>query len=191
MSILAIKRTLDKSKIVKMATQLINEEGINALTMPNLAKKLGIRSQSLYHYVANRKELLGYVCADRIKELRKHLLTKVIGVSGEKAIFTFADEIRDFLRHDRAMTSILYSLEDLTSSPAIEKEILQIVDLGKKLDVDRKNIVSLHSLLAGVLGYVYLDQIDMFKDESPAEADDNYHEMLLRLVAPKLKASAQ
>lgn len=183
------RRTLDLAKIIEKATDIINTEGISKLTMPHLAHELNIRSQSLYHYVANRNDLLGYVCADRIKELRHHLVKKVIGISGEKAIFTFADEIRDFLLNDRAMTSILYGLEDLTSSPIIEKEIMRIVDLGRKLDIDDKNAVSLHSLLAAVLGYVYLDQIEMFKDESDVEADDNYHEMLLRLLAPKMRLS--
>lgn len=182
------KRALDRTKVIEKATQIINDKGLGELTMPNLAKALGIRSQSLYHYVANRDELLTLVCAERLKVLRNHLTEKIIGLSGRKALFTFADETRDFLLHDRAMASIFYNLAEYSSNSIIHNEVLKIIALGEKIDVSEKNVVSLHSLLAAVLGYVFLDRSDMFREENKTEADDNYHEMLLRLVAPKLQA---
>ena len=95
------------------------------------------------------------------------------------------DEIRDFLLHDKAISSIYYGLNEYVQNEQIREEVLKIVDLGEKLDVGKKNVVSLHSLLGAVLGYVFLDRYVI--DETEKEADDNYHEMLLRLVAPKLQ----
>lgn len=163
MIILAKKRALDRSKVIEQAIAIISEKGLSELTMPALAKNLGIRSQSLYHYVANRNDLLILVCVNRLQVLRQHLTKKIIGHSGLDALFRFADEIRE--------------------------EVLKIVDLGEKLDVDNKNVVSLHSLLGAVLGYVFLDRYVI--DETEKEADDNYHEMLLRLVAPKLQVESK
>ena len=103
----------------------------------------------------------------------------------QDALFRFADEIRDFLLHDKAISSIYYGLNEYVQNEQIREEVLKIVDLGEKLDVGKKNVVSLHSLLGAVLGYVFLDRYVI--DETEKEADGNYHEMLLRLVAPKLQ----
>ena len=65
--------------MIDQAITIISEKGLSELTMPALAKALGIRSQSLYHYVANRNDLLVLVCVNRLQVLRKHLTKKIIG----------------------------------------------------------------------------------------------------------------
>ena len=182
---MAKKRALDRSKVIDQAIAIISDKGLSELTMPALAKALGIRSQSLYHYVANRNDLLVLVCVNRLQVLRQYLMKKVIGHSGLDTLFRFADEIRDFLLHDKAISGIYCGLNEYVQNEQIHEEVMKIVELGEKLDVDNKNIVSLHSLLGAVLGYVFLDRYVI--DETEKEADDNYHEMLLRLVAPKLQ----
>ena len=39
---------------------------------------------------------------------------------------------------------------DVSMHPHLATEVLKIVDLGEKLDVGKKNVVSLHSLLGAV-----------------------------------------
>ena len=87
--------------------------------------------------------------------------------------------------HDKAISGIYCGLNEYVQNEQIHEEVMKIVELGEKLDVDNKNIVSLHSLLGAVLGYVFLDRYVI--DETEKETDDNYHEMLLRLVAPILQ----
>lgn len=172
--------------MIAKATEIINSEGLSALTMPHLAKELNIRSQSLYHYVSNRRELLSLICAKRLQVLQKHLVQKILGLSGKQALFAFADEIREFLLNDYAMLSIFYNIEEIGKDSLVKQEVLEIVKLGEKLDVDNDNAVSLHGLLAAVLGYVFLDKSKMFQDETEKQANDSYHQLLLRLVAPKV-----
>ena len=149
---MAKKRALDRSKVIDQAIAIISDKGLSELTMPALAKALGIRSQSLYHYVANRNDLLVLVCVNRLQVLRQYLMKKVIGHSGLDALFRFADEIRDFLLHDKAISGIYCGLNEYVQNEQIHEEVMKIVELGEKLDVDNKNIVSLHSLLGAVLG---------------------------------------
>lgn len=189
MIIITKHRTLDKDKVIDKATEIINDEGLSALTMPHLAQTLNIRSQSLYHYVANRKELLSLICVKRLQVLHQQLVQKIIGLSGRDALFAFADEIREFLLNDHAMSSIFYNVDEVGNNSIVKQEVREIVSLGEKLDVDNKNIVSLHGLLAAVLGYVFLDKSQMFKDETKRQSNDNYHQLLLRLVAPKAKVN--
>ena len=64
---MAQKRNLDLDKIIDQATELISKKGLTATTLPALAKALDVRSQSLYHYVSGRKQLLSLVGARLIK----------------------------------------------------------------------------------------------------------------------------
>lgn len=179
------KRCLDLDKIIAKATELIARKGLSATTLPNLAKELGVRSQSLYHYVSGRKQLLSFVGASRIKILGKRLVDNLVGVSGEEALLKFADIVRDFILTDPALVSILYHLNEYQKDDAITKEILKIIKLADKLNLKSDSTVSLHSLIGAVLGYVFFDVSDSFTDETKAEADNSYHELILQLVQPK------
>lgn len=90
------KRNLDLDKILDRATELIGEQGLAAITMPVLARALNVRSQSLYHYVSGRKQLLSLVGARQIRVLRKQLMNNLIGLSGRDALLKFADIVRNF-----------------------------------------------------------------------------------------------
>ena len=44
--------------------------------------------------------------------------------------------------------------------------------------------ISFHALVGAVLGYVFLDKSAAFANESPEVSNENYHQMILRLVEP-------
>lgn len=105
---MAQRRSLDLNKIIDQATKLICEKGLSETTLPAIAKSLNVRSQSLYHYVSGRKQLLSLVGARQIKILRHQLMDSLISMSGREALLRFADMVRDFLLEDPALSSILY-----------------------------------------------------------------------------------
>lgn len=181
---MAQKRTLDLNKVIDKATELISEKGLPETTMPNLAKALGVRSQSLYHYVSGRKQLLSLVGASRIKVLHRNLVDSLMGLSGRDALLTFADVTRKFVLNDAALSSILYHLNEYTKDDAINQEISNLFALGEKLNLKKNDAISFHALIGAVLGYVFLDKSTAFVSESKDEANENYHKMILRLVKP-------
>lgn len=181
---MAQRRSLDLDKVIEKATELIRDQGLAKTTLPALAKALGVRSQSLYHYVSGRKQLLSLVGASRIKVLNHHLVENLMGLSGREAILKFADITRDFILNDPALSSILYHLNEYSEDDAINQEILNIINLGQRFNLKKDNAVSLHALIGAVLGYVFLDKSSSFPDEDKDEANHNYHEMILRLVQP-------
>ena len=177
------KRTLDLDKVLAKATEMIESRGLSEMTMPNLAKALGVRSQSLYHYVK--------VAASRIRLLYQDLLKQLVGLSGHEALFKFADVVRDRLLEDQALATLLYHVDEFSDDLEVVKEVVKILDLGDQLQVDTEHVVSQHALVGAVLGYVFLDRfIDgQEKVESPREAEENYHEMIWRLVSPNVQQS--
>ena len=54
-------RGLSLERIVSTTLELVDEEGIGAATMREVASRLGVRSMSLYRYVRDRDELLDAV----------------------------------------------------------------------------------------------------------------------------------
>lgn len=181
---MAQKRNLDLDKILDQATNLIAEKGLTATTLPALAKALNVRSQSLYHYVSGRKQLLSLVGARQIRVLRKQLMDNLIGLSGREALLRFADIVRNFLLSDPALSSILYHLNEYPKDAAISQEILDLIKLGERLNFRKENAISFHALIGAVLGFVFLDNSSSFADETKDESNRNYHEMILRLVEP-------
>ena len=78
------RRTLDREKVLATAEKLADEQGLEALTMPNLAKALDIRSQSLYNYVANREEMVSLTGARLMQQMYQQVVDGIIGLSGSK-----------------------------------------------------------------------------------------------------------
>lgn len=127
------KRTLDLDKVLAKATEMIESRGLSETTMPNLAKALGVRSQSLYHYVKNRSQLLSLVAASRIRLLYQDLLKQLVGLSGHEALFKFADVVRDRLLEDQALATLLYHMDEFSDDSEVVKEVVKILDLGDQL----------------------------------------------------------
>jgi AcrR family transcriptional regulator len=54
---------IDRQVAVKTALDIIDREGLDAISMRTLADRLGVASASLYHHFDNKEELLKAVCA--------------------------------------------------------------------------------------------------------------------------------
>src|SRR5947207_1084552 len=59
------RRPLDRPQIVHAALALLDEVGLDGLTMRHLAERLGIKAASLYRHVRDKEELL-VLLADEI-----------------------------------------------------------------------------------------------------------------------------
>ncbi len=49
---------LNRERVLRAATSLADEEGIDALTMRRLGERLGVEAMSLYNHVANKEDVL-------------------------------------------------------------------------------------------------------------------------------------
>ena len=88
------RRNLDLDKVVNQAIEIIQADGIKALTLPRLAKVLDIRTQSLYNYIANLDELVSLIGARLIREMCQEIKDGIIGLSDNVALIQFASIAR-------------------------------------------------------------------------------------------------
>lgn len=57
------RNTLSRDRIVDAALALLDEQGFDAVTMPSLAKRLGVGTMSLYRHVSDKDDLVDAVAA--------------------------------------------------------------------------------------------------------------------------------
>ncbi len=89
---------LDHDSVVAAAGDLVDEAGVEALTLAALASRLGIRSQSLYAHVDGLDGLLRDLALDSVRTLGDELRSSVIGRSGREALEAIADAYWDYAR---------------------------------------------------------------------------------------------
>lgn len=92
------RSTLDRDQIVRAAIGLLDDEGIDRLSMRNLAARLGSGTATLYWHVANRDELIQLV----VNELYGEIELPEVDESGDwqTAMRRLAHEMRAaILRH--------------------------------------------------------------------------------------------
>lgn len=65
------KKSLSRSAIIEEALLLLDEEGMDALSMRKLASRLGVEAMSLYNHISNKSELLDAIHEHLLGELQQ------------------------------------------------------------------------------------------------------------------------
>src|SRR5947199_1414153 len=89
---------LDQEAVVEAAAKLVDEEGIDQLSLGRLAERLGVRTPSLYNHVAGLPGLkhdLTLYCLHNLLDL---IWRSTVGKSRAEAIFSLADAYRAYAR---------------------------------------------------------------------------------------------
>jgi TetR/AcrR family transcriptional regulator, tetracycline repressor protein len=64
------RNTLSRARVVDGALALIDADGLDAVTMPNLAKHLGVGTMSLYRHVEDKNDLINAVAEKVLGDVR-------------------------------------------------------------------------------------------------------------------------
>ncbi|MEH7305549.1 TetR/AcrR family transcriptional regulator [Neobacillus drentensis] len=158
---------LEISFIIEAAGELADQQGVQEVTLANLAKKLGIRPPSLYNHfdgLTGLRKKLAIYGLDRLYEV---MADAAIGVSGTEAILAVSQAYVDFARKHPG----IYEATLLAPNPEdvdVQQAGAKIVDLSVRilqayqLEGDR----ALHSVrgLRSILhGFSALEQKGGFK----------------------------
>ena len=125
--------------IVENARALLEEDGLEAVTMASVAARVGIKAPSLYKHVRDRSDLVGLVLADTARELGRVLDAAARRAGGDPAdrVRRIAAAYRRFARQRPRATALLFAdlgpdlavpLEDLTAGarPVLEASELLV-----------------------------------------------------------------
>src|SRR5436309_383516 len=89
---------LDQASVVEGAVKLIDEEGIEQLSLGRLAERLGIRTPSLYNHVAGLPGLKHDLALYCLRDLLDRITRATIGKSRTEAIVALANAFRAYAR---------------------------------------------------------------------------------------------
>src|SRR4051794_12744931 len=82
---MAARAGLDRDAVVAAAIEIVDAEGMKALSLARLAQELGVRTPSLYSHVDGQRGLRRALWIATVDELGDVLRTSVLGRSGDDA----------------------------------------------------------------------------------------------------------
>lgn len=116
---------LDLNIILKEATEIADSQGVEAVTLAALAKKLNIKSPSLYNHFEGMNGLRAHLAAYGVEELYNNLVTAAIGRSGDDAVHKLAQAYVSFVRKHPGV------YEAINILPAMQNE--EFRDFSKRI----------------------------------------------------------
>jgi AcrR family transcriptional regulator len=89
---------VDHATVIETAARLIDEEGLDQLSLSRLAGRLGIRTPSLYNHVTGLPGLKNDLACACLRDLTHRFTHATVGKSHTEAIFAFANAYRAYAR---------------------------------------------------------------------------------------------
>jgi AcrR family transcriptional regulator len=89
--------------VVQAAVDLVNTEGLEALTLSRLAGQLGIQTPSLYNHVAGLSGLYRELALLDVRRLGERLGNAAIGKSGAQAVQAVAQAYRSYIKENAGL----------------------------------------------------------------------------------------
>jgi AcrR family transcriptional regulator len=180
------RNTLSRDRVVDAALVLLDAEGLGALTMPSLAKHLGVGTMSLYRHVADKDDLVNAVA--------EHVLSDVAVPDGdpddwEGRVIGYLRALREAARAHPALSRILAE-RGLTVGPVFDQleAVHAILRTAGFSDLDA--VRTFYSLLTYVFGFVVWELPRVRRQHASAyvESWNNAIDQLDPMAYPNLHA---
>ena len=179
---------LDKVVVLEEAVRLVDEEGLEHLSLGRLAERLGVRVPSLYNHVAGLPGLKRDLAVYCLRELLGHLTRAVMGKARAEAIVGLADAFRDYARQTPGRYTLTLQAPDPDDA---EWQELGRQSVGVAIAVlapyrlgEETTIHAIRSLRSIVQGFISLEMAGGFA--IAIETDISFH-WLVQIYAEALE----
>ena len=164
------RQGLGKEKVVQAAVELIEENGLARFSMAELAKKLDIKTASLYNHV------------EKLAAVEEKALE---GKSGDEAVFALAEAYRAFAREHFKLYRVIMGLPR-SDNKLLEKggeEIVRPISrVLSQYGLTGEQAVHWHRMLRAVMyGFAAHEESGGFS-HYPVDSDKSYHEAIQCIV---------
>ena len=176
---------LDQASVVEGAVKLVDEEGIEQLTLGRLAERLGVRTPSLYNHVAGLPGLKNDLALYCLRDVLNRLLRATIGKSRAEAIFAFADAYRAYARKTPGRYALILQAPDPGDRElqAVAQQIIEValVILAPYKLSEEEAIHAIRGLRSIVHGFISLEVAGGFA--MPVDLDASFHWLINLFIA--------
>ena len=112
------EETLTRERILSAALALVDEEGMEALSMRRLAKELGVDPMAIYHHLPNKRALLSAIIERVFSEMR---VPELEGVEGwRERVRAWARAFREVARAHPRLVPHLASYPEAAAEATLE-----------------------------------------------------------------------
>jgi AcrR family transcriptional regulator len=184
---------IDKDAVVRAAVKIADDHGWDSLTLARVAKKLGIRSPSLYNHVGGLEGLRRELKLLALRDLNAALSRATIGKSRDDAVRGLAAAYRAFVkRHPGTYAATMVAAPK--NDPAMEAAASNIVETilsvlgGYGLD-RREGLHAIRVLRSTVHGFAALEIAGGFG--IPLDVDKSFEWLVSALLAGLSAARSQ
>jgi len=179
MNAMAHRAGLDRATIVEAAAKLVDEEGIEQLTLGHLAERLGVRTPSLYNHVAGLPGLKHDLALYCLRDVLDRITRVAVGKSRSDAIFAFAYAYLSYARENPGRYSL--TLAPDRDDPDVLALASQLVDVVRAILApynlsEEDTIHAIRSLRIIVHGFILLDNASGFR--IPVDPDASFRWLL-------------
>lgn len=118
------RSNLTKEAVVQAAADLLNTEGLDALSLNRLAEKLDIRTPSLYNHVDGLPGLMRELSILNARNLAERLSDAAIGQSGPQLVMSVMQAYRSYIKEFTGLylSTLRVSGMQEEVDPELEKE---------------------------------------------------------------------
>jgi AcrR family transcriptional regulator len=179
---------LDKNAVVQAAAEILNAEGVQALTLSRLAEKLEIRSPSLYNHVDGLAGLQQDLAVLNARLLADRFSEAAIGKSGSELFMDVSQAFREYVKEYPGlyMSTLRSSGTQQVQDPNLQREEERMMKVGLAImaSLGLQGEDAIHGLRAFrsmVHGFATLEVAGGFG--LPQDCDESFRKLVLALVA--------
>ena len=126
------RSNLTRETVVQAAAEVLNSEGLDALTLHRLAEKLGIRTPSLYNHVEGLPGLMRELSILNARNLADRLGEAAIGRSGPGLVMAVMQAYRAYIKEYTGLylSTLRVSSMQADPIPELQHEEIRSVKVG-------------------------------------------------------------
>ena len=161
-----MKKGLTKDIIVAEAMALIEDQGLDAFSLRELAARLGVRASSLYNHVANIDEIYIGVGKTVMRKLRDTLVEAIKDQQGDEAVWALAEAYYHFGKENPKLYKAFIAMHNKEGEALAYDFGETLMPFYQALAVYRlseQEVVAMHRMLRGLIhGYLMLQEAGYF-----------------------------
>lgn len=157
-------RTLNQAKVIDAAFAILDEHGMQSLTLKVLAERLDVQAPALYKHFAN-KEALYIAMAQRLFDSWAEAVLRSESTSPQELMSIYAKECRTMLLSCRNGARIFSEYHQYVSSKFSAHMLSSMSEQGFS---EKAAVYSLSTLLSFVIGFSLEEDFEMYA-ASPAK----------------------
>lgn len=176
---------IDRDTIITTARQMIEDEGVDNLSLRSLAKVLGVKAPSLYRYVKNKTALLRAINDRTTHEMMETLyLVADSELHTQDRLVAICHAFRTFV-HDNPACYLLSAntAPDETRTDADEREqlVIPIQRIFAEMMPEEQTLAAIRGAYAFIHGWVMLEIMEQF--ERGGDLDAHFEQALRAYLA--------